>query len=77
MGTSADLLGAELIGGVNRCNYNQDNLQLNALAGKQDGISRTWGPPMLPRPLVCWQPPCRRRSGCSPPALLLSKRRGQ
>lgn len=33
MGTSADLLGAELIGGVNRCNYNQDNLQLNALAG--------------------------------------------
>jgi hypothetical protein len=32
-GTSADLLGAELIGGVNRVNYNQDNQQLNALAG--------------------------------------------
>ncbi|KAL4428033.1 hypothetical protein ABPG75_002122 [Micractinium tetrahymenae] len=33
MGTSADLLAAELIGGVNRCNYNQANLELNALAG--------------------------------------------
>lgn len=34
LGAGADLLAAELVGGVNRCNYNQANLELNALAGK-------------------------------------------
>ncbi len=34
MGTGVDLLASELIAGVNRCNYNQGNLELNALAGK-------------------------------------------
>lgn len=33
LGAGADLLAAELVGGVNRCNYNQANLELNALAG--------------------------------------------
>lgn len=33
LGTGGDLLVAEVLGGVNRCNYNQGNMQLNALAG--------------------------------------------
>ncbi|PSC75950.1 prenylcysteine oxidase 1 [Micractinium conductrix] len=33
LGESGDLLGSELIAGVNRCNCNQNNQELNALAG--------------------------------------------
>ena len=36
-GGSADLVGSELVAGVGRCNYGQDNLQVNALAGGRAG----------------------------------------
>ena len=32
-GSGADLVGQELIGGINRVNYNQGNTEVNALAG--------------------------------------------
>jgi hypothetical protein len=33
-GSSLDLLAKELIAGVNKVNYNQNNMQINALAGR-------------------------------------------
>ena len=32
-GEQTDLMASELVAGINRVNYNQNNLQINALAG--------------------------------------------